>query len=209
MTELNNRLVDELIKKGYLKTPRLIEVFKKVDRFDFVIEHLKNDAYLNNSLAIGFGQTISQPLTVAFMLEVLQPNEGDKILDIGFGSGWQMALLSEIVGIKGKVFGIEIIPELYEFGKRNLMRYGYEQKGIAELVLGDGSCGLSSKAPFDKIISAAAPEELLEEWKKQLKIGGRIVWPMKDSLWLGIKKSETEFELKEFSGFAFVPLIKK
>jgi protein-L-isoaspartate(D-aspartate) O-methyltransferase len=209
MSELNNRLVDELVKVGHLKTPRIIEAFKKIDRFDFVIEYLKNDAYLNNPLGIGFGQTISQPLTVAFMLELLQPQEGDKVLDIGFGSGWQMALLCEIVGVKGKVFGIEIISELYEFGKKNLKHYDYEQKGMAELILGDGSHGLATQAPFDKIISAAAPEELLEEWKNQLKIGGQMVWPMKNSLWLGIKKTETEFEMKEFPGFDFVPLLKK
>ena len=209
MSELNNRLVDELVKVGHLKTPRIVEAFKKIDRFDFVIEYLKNDAYLNNPLGIGFGQTISQPLTVAFMLELLQPQEGDKILDIGSGSGWQMALLCEIVGVKGKVFGIEIISELYEFGKKNLKHYNYEQKGIAELILGDGSHGLIVQAPFDKIISAAAPEELLEEWKNQLKVGGQMVWPMKNSLWLGIKKTETEFEMKEFPGFDFVPLLKK
>lgn len=209
MSERNNLLVKNLVEAGHLKTSRIIEAFKKIDRFDFVIEYLKNDAYLNNPLAIGFGQTISQPLTVAFMLEVLQPEEGDKILDIGSGSCWQLALLCEIVGVRGKVFGIEILPELYEFGKKNLGRYGYEQRGIAELVLGDGSHGLAAKAPFDKIISAAAPEELLEDWKNQLKVGGQIVWPMKNSLWLGIKKTETEFEMKEFPGFAFVPLLKK
>ncbi|HNW96717.1 MAG TPA: protein-L-isoaspartate O-methyltransferase [Candidatus Paceibacterota bacterium] len=207
MSELNNRLVDDLIKAGHLKTPHIIEAFKKVDRFDFVIEYLKNDAYANNSLGIGFGQTISQPLTVAFMLELLQPQEGNKILDIGFGSGWQMALLCEIVGTRGKVFGIEIIPELYQFGKKNINRY--EQKGIAEVILGDGSHGFAAKAPFDKIISATAPEALLEEWKKQLKIGGQIVWPMKNSLWLGTKKTENDFEMKEFPGFDFVPMIKK
>jgi len=209
MSERNNLLVKNLIEAGHLKTPHLIEAFKKVDRYDFVIDYLKNDAYLNNPLGIGFGQTISQPLTVAFMLELLQPQEGNRILDIGSGSGWQMALLSEIVGVKGKVFGIEIISELYEFGKNNLKHYDYQQKGIAELILGDGSHGLSDKAPFDRIISAAATEELMEEWKRQLKVGGRIVWPMKESLWLGIKKSETEFEIKEFPGFLFVPLVKK
>jgi protein-L-isoaspartate(D-aspartate) O-methyltransferase len=209
MSERNNLLVKNLIEAGHLKTPHLIEAFKKVDRYDFVIDYLKNDAYLNNPLGIGFGQTISQPLTVAFMLELLQPQEGNRILDIGSGSGWQMALLSEIVGVKGKVFGIEIISELYEFGKKNFKHYDYQQKGIAELILGDGSHGLSDKAPFDRIISAAATEELMEEWKRQLKVGGRIVWPMKESLWLGIKKSETEFEIKEFPGFLFVPLVKK
>lgn len=202
-------LVELLVKEGYLKTPAIIDAFKKIDRFDFVIDYLKSEAYLNSPLGIGFGQTISQPLTVAVMMELLQPESGQKILDVGSGSGWSTALLSEIVGPTGKVYGVEIVPELSEFGKKNVSHYNFVRQGIAEFFCMDGSRGLSDKAPFDRIISAASVKQIPEDWKKQLKIGGRMVLPMSQSLWLIIKKSEDNFEIKEYPGFIFVPLIEK
>lgn len=204
----NEQLIQELINAGYLKTPRIIEAFLKIDRYDFVIDYLKTDAYLNAPLAIGFGQTISQPLTVAFMLELLQPEEGNKVLDIGSGSGWTTALLAYLVGEKGKVYGIEIIPELCEFGKRNVAKYNFLKKGIVEIICGNGYPGLKEEAPFDRILSSAASEEIPSSWKEQLKVGGRMVLPMNQSLFLVIKKTEEEFEIKEYPGFIFVPLKK-
>jgi len=112
-------LIDSLIEDGWLKTPRIIEAFRKIKRADFMSDDIKNLAELNEALPIGYGQTISQPLTVAFMLEQLQPEPCQKILDIGSGSGWTSALLAHIVGLEGKVIAIEIIPKLKEFGKRN------------------------------------------------------------------------------------------
>ncbi len=202
-------LIELLIKEEYLKTPAIIEAFRKIDRFDFVIDYLKTEAYRNSPLGIGFGQTISQPLTVAVMLELLQPEPGQKILDIGSGSGWSTALLCEIVGGGGKVYGVEIVPELSEFGRKNVSHYNFVRQGIAEFVCADGSKGLPDKAPFDRIISAASSQQVPEAWKKQLKIGGRLVLPMRQSLWLIIKKSENDFEEKEYPGFIFVPLIEK
>ena len=117
-------LIDSLIKDGYLKTPEIIEAFKAIDRANFVSNELKGDAYLNVPLSIGFGQTISQPLTVAFMLELLQPKKGEKILDVGAGSGWTIALLAFIVGDPpaggGKIIGVERIPELKEMAEKNI-----------------------------------------------------------------------------------------
>ena len=212
-------LIQELIKEGYLKTPLIIEAFRKIKREDFVLEEYKDEADINVPLPIGYGQTISQPLTVAFMLELLQPQPGDKILDIGSGSGWQTALLAYCVKPKGKIFALEIIPELMEFGKRNVAKYNFlapyrtegsgsgVEKGIVEFVCSDGSKGLEREAPFDKIIVAASAQKLSEEWKKQLKINGRIVAPIKESIWLLIKKDDDVFEEHEFPGFVFVPLI--
>ncbi len=231
-------LIDKLIKEGYLKTPLIIKAFKKIKREDFVLEDLKSEADINAPLPIGYGQTISQPLTVAFMLELLHPQPGDKILDIGAGSGWQTAMLayivsqhgnpkSEILNPKqipnsnnqnpkqtGRVFAIERIPELVEFGKKNVGKYNFVEKGIVEFICGDAS----QKATFDpirdeisngvnKIIAAAATERIPETWKEQLKIGGRLVTPVQSSIWLLVKKSKNEFDEKEFPGFAFVPLI--
>ena len=122
-------LIDRLIKQGYLKTPLIIEAFRNIKRQDFVLEKLKDDADINAPLPIGYDQTISQPLTVAFMLELLQPKPGEKILDVGSGSAWQTALLAHCVGSPpvggGKVFGIERIPELVEFGKKNISKYNF------------------------------------------------------------------------------------
>jgi len=203
-------LINELIQQGYLKTPEIIEAFKRIKREDFVLENLKSQADVNAPLPIGWGQTISQPLTVAFMLELLQPKPGDKILDIGSGSGWQTALLAYIVSKKssGKVFAIERIHQLVEFGKRNVGKYNFLKKRIVEIICGDGSRGLEKEAPFDKIITAAACEEIPKAWKEQLKVGGRLVTPVKSSIWLLVKTTEDKFEQKEFPGFAFVPLIE-
>ena len=200
-------LIDNLIEEGWLKTPRIIEAFKKVKRKDFLPEDIKNLAEFNEALPIGFGQTISQPLVVAFMLEQLDLKEGDKILDVGSGSGWTTALLAEIIGSKGKVIAIEVIPELMEFGKKNVEKYNFIEKGVVEFVCADGSKGYKKAAPFDKILASAAAPELSPTWKEQLKIRGRIVTPIGSSIWLFIKKTEKEFEEIEYPGFAFVPLI--
>src|SRR3989338_3496160 len=112
-------LIDSLIKDGWLKTPRIIDAFRVVKRADFMPEEVKDFAELDQAISIGRGQTISQPLTMAFMLEQLQPEPGDKILDVGSGSGWTSALLGRIVGTKGTVIAVEAIPELKEFGEQN------------------------------------------------------------------------------------------
>lgn len=202
-------LIDSLIQEGWLKSPRIIEAFEKIQRKDFLPDNIRDLAELNGALPIGFGQTISQPLVVAFMLELLDPHRGEKILDVGSGSGWTSVLLAEIVGDKGRVIAIEIIPELKEFGKKNAEKYNFVGKKIVSFISADGSKGLKRKAPFDKILASASAEKLPKAWREQLKIGGRIVTPIGSSIWLFIKRSETEFEEKEYPGFAFVPLIEK
>lgn len=208
-TTEKGKLIDSLIDDGYLKTPGIINAFRKIDRADFVLEKFKADAYANIPLPIGYGQTISQPLTVAFMLELLKPEKGDKILDIGSGSGWQTALLAEIAGEKGKVFGVEIIPELKEFGEKNIIKYDFIKKGVAKVFLAGEKIGLKEEAPFDKIIAGAMAHSVPKELREQLKIGGRLVIPYAGSVWLMIKKTEGTFEEYEYPGFAFVPLVNK
>lgn len=197
--------VNNLIEKGYLKTERIIGAFRAVSRRDFVPDSMKEESEANAPLPIGYGQTISQPLTVAFMLELLAPERGEKILDVGSGSGWQSSLLAHIVGESGKVFAIERIPELSEFGKENAEKYGFKN---LEFIVGDGTLGLKEESPFDKIIVAASAfREIPPELKKQLKIGGKLVIPVDRSIWLLEKTSDREFKETEYPGFVFVPLI--
>ncbi len=202
-------LVNELVEEGWLRTPRIIGAFRKVKRGDFLPDDKKDLAELNEALPIGFSQTISQPLTVAFMLELLQPKADDKILDIGSGSGWTSALLSEIVGENGRIIAVEIVPELKKIGEKNAQNYNKNK--TAEFILGDGSKGFKKQAPYDKILVSASIDEKIipKAWKEQLKIGGRIVCPIENSIWLFVKKTENDFEEKEYPGFIFVPLISK
>jgi protein-L-isoaspartate(D-aspartate) O-methyltransferase len=207
-----SNLIKQLIKDGYLKTPEIINAFYKIKREDFVLPQFKEEAEANYPLPIGYNQTISQPLTVAFMLELLQPKKGDKVLDIGSGSGWTTALLAEIVGENGKVFGIEIIPELKEFGEENTKKYNFVESKRAIFICGDGSKGLKDEAPFDKIHVGAAAAEIPKALLEQLKIDGRMVIPVGvevQDMVLIEKISEKEYKEERYPGFLFVPLITK
>ena len=227
-------LIQQLIDEGYLKTSAIIEAFQNVKREDFMPKEVKDQANANHPLPIGFGQTISQPLTVAFMLELLQPKVGDKVLDVGAGSGWQSGLLAHIVskGNKlqiaecrlqndagmnevstGKVYAIERIWELMEFGEGNVKKYNFVKKGVVEFHCGDGSKGLPDKAPFDKIIVAAATPDVPEALKEQLKVGGRLVLPVGSrtgqDIVLLIKEEDNNFTEQRYPGFIFVPLVRE
>lgn len=202
-------LINSLIKDGYLKTQSIIEAFQKIDRVDFVPEEYKSDAYANAPLPIGFNQTISQPLTVAFMLELLEPKPNEKILDIGTGSGWTCALLAELIGENGKVVGIERITELKEMAEKNVSKYNFIKNKRAEIILADGSKGYKKETPYDKIIAGAASQgDVPLNWRKQLKIGGRIVAPVENSILTIDKVAKNKYSQKEYFGFSFVPLIK-
>src|SRR3989344_6658635 len=206
--ETNGQLIGLLQKEGYLKTQSVIGAFQAVDRKDFVPADLADKAYANEALPIGEKQTISQPLVVAFMLEILGVKAGEKILEVGTGSGWKTALLASLVGKDGEIISIERIELLSERAKANLSKYGVVESGVVELVVGDGSRGYPEQAPYDKIIAAAAADKFPEVWKEQLKIGGRIVTPVGNSIFVVDKITKDRFEQKEYFGFSFVPLVK-
>lgn len=201
------QLITDLIESGVLKTPEIIAAFEGVDRADFVPAEFRGQAYINEPLLIGFGQTISQPWTVAFMLEKLQPQIGQKILDIGSGSGWQTALLAHIVGDQGKVIGLELIPELCQASRRNIAHYNFLRHGRVELHCLNAAKGFPAAAPFDRIISAASSPDIPSAWLEQLKAGGRLVAPVDSTIVLVRRIAPDKFAKEIFPGFAFVPFV--
>jgi protein-L-isoaspartate(D-aspartate) O-methyltransferase len=203
----NRDLIRELRTHGVLDNPAVAVAFEAVARADFVLPKYREQAYGNHPLPIGLGQTISQPYTVAFMLDLLDVKKGERILEIGAGSGWQTALLCCLAGPDGRVVSIERIPELRRQAESNLAKYPRYQR-TSTLVQGDGSRGFSAAAPFDKIIAAAAGQAIPKAWKEQLKVSGRIVAPVLDSVLAVEKISEDEYQVTEYPGFAFVPLVE-
>lgn len=199
-----------LIKKGVLKNPWLIEAFRTVDRKDFLPEDLKGLAYVDEPLQIGEGQTISQPWTVAFMLELLDPKPDENIMEIGYGSGWQTALLA---AMGANVYAIERLEKLCEMGKQNVLKFYEAQSCKIQFYCQDGTRGLPEVAKniggFDKIIVAASGRELPPALKNQLKIGGKIVAPIGNSIFEFIKNKNGSFNEIEHPGFVFVPLISE
>ncbi|OGG48169.1 protein-L-isoaspartate O-methyltransferase [Candidatus Kaiserbacteria bacterium RIFCSPHIGHO2_01_FULL_51_33] len=189
-----------------LKTPRIREAFEKIDRADFILPEYRGEAYEDYPLPIGQGQTISQPTTVAFMLELLAPKRGQKILDVGCGSGWTSALLAEVVGEKGSVLGLERVPELVAFGQKNLGKYHFLQ---ARIERAGEELGRASEAPFDRILVSAAAEKLPETLIEQLALEGVMVVPVRDAIVKITKNRNGTLETKRHEGFAFVPLIER
>lgn len=206
-----NNLINNLIKDGYLKTDLIIDAFSEINRVEFLPEDLENEFMADVALPIGYGQTISQPKTVATMLELLDLRRGNNVLDVGSGSGWSTALLCYIVGRDGHVTALERITELSQWGKSNVAKYRNYVKngedGIAEFHSADGKKGFPDNAPYDRILVSASCKVIPEELKKQLKIGGKMVIPVGDSLWYLEKKGEDDFYTEEYPGYSFVPLV--
>jgi len=199
-------LIKYLTESGYLKTKEIINAFKKVPRQDFVPSKFKKYAYIDEPLPTLKGQTISQPATIATMTEALKPKKDDKILEIGAGSGYQSAILSEIVGSDGKVITIEIVKELYKYAKEKLSKY----KNVM-IIYGDGSLGYEQEKPYDGIIVTASAPCVPEPLKEQLKIGGRLVIPVGvyAQKMLLLTKTKRGFEETDLGYFMFVPLTGK
>lgn len=204
-----NRLANNLIQKGVLKSDNIIRAFSEVNRAEFVPSDMVSEAEADIPLPIGYGQTISQPTTVAIMLELLDPKKGQNILDVGSGSGWTTALLACISGEKGKVTALERILELCQIGKDNLEKFDFLKKYSIDFQCINAVDGFSKNAPYDRILVSAEVEEIPQALKKQLKIGGKMVIPVHNSICYVEKRSEDDFYVEEFPGFIFVPFIVK
>ena len=198
------QLVESLKQKG-IKDNSLLEAINRVPRHLFMESSFEDFAYQDKAFPIAEGQTISQPFTVAFQTELMQVKKGDKILEIGTGSGYQTAVLCELGAI---VYSIERQQKLFKSTKRFLEKLGYRPKHLS---FGDGYKGLPDYAPFDKIIVTAGAPFVPKPLIAQLKIGGRMVIPVGEDpqiMTLFVRTAKDKFDKHTFGEFRFVPLLE-
>ncbi|MFC2167848.1 protein-L-isoaspartate(D-aspartate) O-methyltransferase [Acidobacteriota bacterium] len=201
--EKRRRMVGDQIKARGISDIRVLEAMENVPRHEFVQEKIRSHSYNDEPLSIGEGQTISQPYIVAYMTEVLKLENNAKVLEIGTGSGYQTAILAEIVK---EVFSVEIIESLSKKSRSILEKLGYIN---IQFKVGDGSYGWQEFAPFDAIIVTAAPHIIPPSLKEQLSIGGKLIAPVGDlyqDLML-IQRSHRGFTEKKLLSVRFVPLV--
>jgi protein-L-isoaspartate(D-aspartate) O-methyltransferase len=191
-------LIMSLSEKGF--SEKIVDAFSKVRREDFVTSDMKKYAYADDALPIGHGQTISQPYTIAFMLSLLELKDDQKILEVGSGSGYVLALMNEI-SKNSELFGIERMKDLADNSKKIL-----ETSKNIMIIHGNGYSGLNKYALFDRILVSASGNEIPKELVNQLSEGGILVMPLGDSI-IKLRKSKKTV-IEEYPGFVFVPLVK-
>lgn len=202
------RMVEKLIRGGYIHSPRVIAAMRKIPRHLFV--DIGRLAYVDSPMSIGEGQTISAPHMVGIMLETLDLAEGQKVLEVGGGSGYHAALVGEIVGERGVVYSIERIEKLALRAKQAVERIGLSER--VKIIVGDGSLGYPEHAPYDRIfVTCAAPtipppltEQLDEDGKLLIPVGGTYL----QDLVLATKR-RNKIKRKSCGGCVFVPLVGK
>ncbi|MBM1107482.1 protein-L-isoaspartate(D-aspartate) O-methyltransferase [Aurantibacter crassamenti] len=201
---MRNKLAEVLIEKG-ISDKKILDAIRLIPRHFFMDSSFEGHAYQDKAFPIAAGQTISQPYTVAFQSELLQVKPGQKILEIGTGSGYQTAVL---LLLRAQVYSIERQLELFKKTKLFFKKMGYRPK---KMIFGDGYKGMPEEAPFDSIVVTAGAPETPKALLGQLKVGGRLVIPVGDEdqiMTLYVRTSATEFEKKEFGNFRFVPLLE-
>ncbi len=202
---LRNQLASVLQQKG-ITDKNVLKAVRKIPRHLFIDSSFEDHAYQDKAFPIAAEQTISQPYTVAFQSQTLQIKSGDKVLEIGTGSGYQTAVLLEL---EAEVYSIERQHELFKRTSLFLPKLGYNPK---KFIFGDGYKGLKEQAPFDKIIVTAGAPFVPKPLLSQLKVGGMLLIPVGDKkqiMTLFIRKSPKEFEKHELGDFAFVPMLQK
>ena len=201
------RMVERHIAARDIHDAEVLQAMRSVPRHDFVPEAYSREAYANRPLPIGYGQTISQPYVVAYMTELVRPDAGDRVLEVGTGSGYQAAILAEIVD---DVYTIEIVPELAHSAADRLERLGYDNVHVKQA---DGYFGWEEHAPFDAIVVTAAAEHIPPPLIEQLKEGGRMVIPVgspfrTQSLML-VEKSGDRISTRSLAPVRFVPFTRE
>lgn len=211
-----DKLVDSLAKQGILRTPKVTSAMRAVPRIKFLSPDSQSYDAVDTPLPIGFGQTISAPHMVSIMNEALQLEVGQKILEVGAGSGWHAATIAEIIAPKGTprsewghVYTVEIVKGLAETARKNIMNAGYGDR--VTIVMGDGSKGYPEKAPFDRMLVTAAAPEVPKPLVDQLKLEGILLIPvgsytMFQTLWKLTKENDGKLKQENLGGVAFVPL---
>lgn len=202
---LRNQLAKSLKNKG-ISDQKVLDAIRKVPRHLFIDSSFEDHAYQDKAFPIAAGQTISQPYTVAFQSQVLGICQGDKVLEIGTGSGYQTAVL---VALQAEVYSIERQHELFKKTSLFLPKIGYRPK---KLIFGDGYKGFPEKAPFDKVIVTAGAPYIPKALMAQLKVGGKLLIPVGDltqTMTLLIRTSPKKFEKHELGDFTFVPMLQK
>ena len=196
-------MVDQQIAARGVSDPATLEAMRTVPRHEFLPLRLRDEAYMDYPLPIGHGQTISQPYIVAFMTEAIRPQPGEKILEIGAGSGYQAAILAQM---GADVYTVEIVEPLAEMARQTLERLGYKN---AHVLHGDGYRGWPEHAPFDAIIVTCAPDKIPPDLVAQLKDGGRMIIPvgggMNQELIL-LRKQDGKVEKQSVLPVRFVPM---
>lgn len=201
------RMVERTIVARGVEDEGVLAAMRAVPRHEFVPVAARAQAYGDFPLPIGFGQTISQPFIVALMTEAAAVTPSDHVLEIGTGSGYQAAVLAELVE---RVDSIEIIGALVERARNDLERLGYDNVTVHH---GDGYFGLEQEAPFDAILVTAAPDHIPQPLVRQLKVGGRMVIPVGpvgsyQTLWRLVRVSEEQVQLENLGGVRFVPFTR-
>ena len=199
------RLVSSL--KNYGISEKVLDAMRKVPRHLFVPEVHRESSYVDTPLSIGYAQTISAPHMVAIMCKLLELEKGLKVLEIGTGSGYNAAVMAELVGREGKIYTVERIEELVKFARANLEETGYDN---VEVILADGTLGYPPEAPYDRISVTASAPDTPRALVDQLRTGGLMAIPEGDiyqHLYLLKKKEDGTVLKRDWGGVSFVPLV--